>query len=964
MAGARRNGRGGGKAGEKVNGTTGNTPLASAERSPEKSPLVSAQASPRAPSNATAIDVLGDAAKVSLQERLSALKVNGLKDNEEEDTSRIPQPGGHQGFRSREDRTSLKERQQNPDAVEVLLKSLPASVTRELVRKMLTEVALLKKGRPAFSKGVGFHRMQDPVTAASLKVTALTKDILKDPAIVLTSTGGSREDWSESCTSSQPMDAKGLFTCFLMNKKNTIRFCELNINGLGSAGKQGKCKDWIRNKADIAVLTDTRIPAHHNLWTELKPSAVVAVGPAGSAGGVAVVSFIPGMVFTDTYTHASGRLAGVVVHWGDLELLLVALYLPAQPENRAPFYRDCLESFLKTLPKLQSVPVMGDLNVVEDPVLDKSSEVGSSAENRRLMGYWAATPLTDVFRFTHLGKKEYTFHMRAKGVSTTIDRALATQPLPGKLVEVRHADITNKMTDHWCAVVVALESSVAVDRGLGIWRLRAAQAKKKGVRNRVERVLKDAGGDLGNMLPRLTTCLRVYTREEKKRVGATKRHLEKEVKIYRQRLRSPNCKRMGTILLKKEELLDAYEKSHQEKLQEWLGVKAELDGETTTGFLSGKVKMRKAKTEMSAVNFKGVTHSGAREVLVAATEFFKDSFGGRGEAGSSALEPRVMRRTLCDGSRNALSALWLEEEVRTAALERARKELAEWEIQHLTTTARVTIINGYISPIFMFQAYIYPPPEEIWTKIKRICHNFVSGGEATEEKAFILWNYELICTPREEGGLGMICPKKRFDNIAVQNVGRMMLQANLIKKWLTERAAAMPLGPDTIYAHQSLLKHWTEGSKRWKGMLQSFWKSPFCVTPEPENRWEVEREQLAFNRRIPFRGASPFGNQKGSARLLGLTMGDLIWRRADGSRGLKDKEALASELGSAEAAKLALKAFGAAPARWREQLLETLTSEEIATKAPLLRYQGGAVSRPTLWKVTDANSGRVTGVMC
>ncbi|CAI5998063.1 unnamed protein product [Closterium sp. NIES-64] len=442
--------------------------------------------------------------------------------------------------------------------------------------------------------------------------------------------------------------------------------------------------------------------------------------------------------------------------------------------------------------------------------------------------------------------------MRAKGVSTRTHRALATQPLLGKMVEVRHADITNKMTDHWCAVVVALESSAAVDRGPGIWRLRAAQAKKKGIRNRVERVLKDAGGDLGKMLPRLTACLRAYTREEKKRVGATKRHMEKEVKIYRQRLsRSPNCKRTGTILLKKEELLDAYEKNHQEKLQEWLGVKAELVGETTTGFLSRKAKMRKAETEMSAVNFKGVTHSGAREVLVAATEFFKDSFGGRGEAGSSALEPRVMCRTLCDGSRNALSAPWSEEEVRTAALERARKELAKWEIQHLTTTARVTIINGYISPIFMFQAYIYPPPEEIWTKIKRICHNFVSGGEATEEKAFILWKYELICTPREEGGLGMICPKKQIASIAVQNVGRMMLQANSIKKWLTERAAAMPLGPDMIYAHQSLLKHWTEGSKRWKGVVQSFWKSPFCVTPEPENRWEVEREQLAFNRRIP-----------------------------------------------------------------------------------------------------------------
>ncbi|CAI5461851.1 unnamed protein product [Closterium sp. Yama58-4] len=845
--------------------------------------------------------------------------------------------------------------------------------------------------------------------------------------------------------------------------------------------------------------------------------------PSDTCNGYQSLLPLIGSLFI-TDTEVSWRLAGVVVRWGDLELLLVALYLPAQPENRAPFYRDCLEPFLSTLPKLQNVMVMGDLNVVEDPALDKSSCVGSAAENRRLMGFWANTPLTDVFRFTHPGKREYTFHMKSKG-----------------------------------------------------------------------------------------------------------------------------------------------------KLQEWLGVNAELDGEATTGFLSGKVKVHKAKTEMSAVLFKGKTHLGAREVLAAATDFFKDSFGGRGEADASVTEPVVMNRTLCDASRAALSVPWSEEEVRTAvrelapgkspgqdglpkelfehnwdllgpvlmkfvgdftrsaelpreistavtillhkkgskeelgnyrpitllstvykvlakvmvtrlnrvlhevisedqvgflpgrkladavavvadaveagasggedwfllmvdfqkafdsisrpflfrtlrgmgipenfvswakglhtgagtrlhingwtgdrvavergvrqgcplapylflcaveplcqefarrrlgvgdggaerlaylgyaddtslllngeeqlavaaevlenfgeasglkvnkdktvvfplgvnrgrlppadlqykwadkdaperllgvwitpngdplpswkkALERARKELAKWEIHHLTTSARVTIINGYISPIFMFQAYIYPPPEEIWSKIK-----------ATEEKAFILWNYELVCTRREEGGLGMICPKKRFESIAVQNVGRMMLQANPIKKWLTERAAALPLGPDTIYAHQSLLKHWAEGSKRWKDMVQAFWKSPFCVTPEPENRWEVERERLAFNRRIPFRGASPFGNQKGSACLLDLTMGDLIWRRPDGSRGLKDEGTLVNELGSVEAAKLALKAFGAAPARWRELVLEPLTSEEFAAKVPLLRYQRDAASRPTLWKVTGTDSGRVTGVMC
>ncbi|CAI5464463.1 unnamed protein product [Closterium sp. Yama58-4] len=301
-----------------------------------------------------------------------------------------------------------------------------------------------------------------------------------------------------------------------------------------------------------------------------------------------------------------------------------------------------------TLPKLTNVLVIGDLNVVEDPALDKSTGIGSSAENRRLMGFWANTPLTDAFRYAHPGKREYTFHMRSKGVSTRIDRALVSQPLLCKLVEVRHADITNKMTGHWSAVVVVLESSAAVDRGPGIWRLMAAQAKKRGA----------DGVSAG-----------VHKRGKKEGRGNKKALGKGDKDLQAAAVTEPELQADGSNSAQKEELLDAYERSHQEKLQEWLGVKAELDGEATTGFLSGKVKVRKAKTEMSAVTFKGKTHSGAREVLAAATDFFRDSFGGSAETSNS--EPRVMRRTLCEASRNALSAPWSEEEVRTAVRELA-----------------------------------------------------------------------------------------------------------------------------------------------------------------------------------------------------------------------------------------------------------------------------------------------------
>ncbi|CAI6012772.1 unnamed protein product [Closterium sp. NIES-65] len=993
MAGGRRNGRGGGKIGGKVIDTAGNTPLTSADHSPETSPLLLTQASPQAPLTTAVNDVLGEVAKISLQERLSALKDNELKDNKEGNETQQPQPTSSAGgspnpvtmapaataegcskyvdedecwdsddeddfdptavsllasqvsfpltllipiqwesevpklkptviahldhwkasltvdaqtttkyqemlplwlskkrygrlqvtfqhasdaasvwrrsiehdvgkgvtltlnWQHPENATYRKERQQNPDAVEVLLKYVPAGVSPELVRKMLTEVVLLKKGKPAFSKGVGFHRVQDPVTVsrfshlcrsclflrnlltsrlkpllatASLKVIALTKDILKDPAIVLTSTGGSREDWVcvvAACDKAQGASfeqalahvaslrhktnltkpgaatraSKGALNLGAF-RKELAKFCELNINGLGSAGKQEKCKDWQRNKVDVAILTDTRIQADQNFWTQLKPSAVVAVGPAGPAGGVAVVSFVPGMSFTHTYTHASGRLVGVVVRWEDLELLLVALYSPAQLEIRAPFYKDCLGPFLGTLPKMMNVMVMGDMNVVEDPALDKSTGVGSSAENRRLMSYWANSPLTDAFRFMHPGKREYTFHMRAKGVSTRIDRALVSQSLLCKQVDVRHADITNKMTDHWSAVVVALESSAAVESGPGIWQLRAVRAKKRGVRSRVEKVIKDAGGNLG-----------FVSWAEGLHIGAgTRLHINGWTgdRVAVERGVRQGCPLAPYLFL------CAVEPLCQEIAQRRLGVGDEgAEKLAYLGYADDTSLLLQGEEQLAA----------AAEVL----ENFGKASGLKVNKDKTVVFPLGENRG--EPPPADLQFKWADK----AAPERLRT------------------------------AYIYPPPEEIWTKIKRIYHHFVSEGEATEEKAFVLWNYELVCTPLEEGGLGMICPKKRFDSIAVQNVGRMMLQTNLVKKWLTEQAAAMPLGPDTIYAHQSLLRHWKEGSKRWKDMTQAFWKSPFCVTPEPSNRWEVEREQLAFNRRIPFGGASPFGNKKG-----------------------------------------------------------------------------------------------------
>ncbi|CAI5463689.1 unnamed protein product [Closterium sp. Yama58-4] len=201
------------------------------------------------------------------------------------------------------------------------------------------------------------------------------------------------------------------------------------------------------------------------------------------------------------------------------------------------------------------------------------------------------------------------------------------------------------------------------------------------------------------------------------------------------------------------------------------------------------------------------------------------------------------------------------------AWERGKGELVKWESHHLLTAARVTVINAYIMPIFIFQAQVYPPPEELWKRIQKTCDNYVSSGQATADKQFVLWSGELARLPKKEGGLGLIDPKARIDSMAIRMVAKMLAEEGGTKKWLAEKAAALPQGEATLFADPSVAKHWPGGSQRWKAAVEAFWESPYADNPEPGNTWEVGQEKLCFNRRVMFREKSPFAGRS------------TVWRR-------------------------------------------------------------------------------------
>ncbi|CAI7871070.1 unnamed protein product [Closterium sp. NIES-53] len=162
--------------------------------------------------------------------------------------------------------------------------------------------------------------------------------------------------------------------------------------------------------------------------------------------------------------------------------------------------------------------------------------------------------------------------------------------------------------------------------------------------------------------------------------------------------------------------------------------------------------------------------------------------------------------------------------------------LNDWIGEHVEMVKGVTIINSYAMLILLFHAQIYAPPHDIWTKVKRLCHNFLSGGKALLDRHFTLWSYELSCRGRKEGGLGVIDLKHRIDSIVIQNLGKALAEQEPLRNWIWERVACFPLGLATIYAHPLVLKHWLGGGARWKAAVKALWDSKIVVIDDPARR--------------------------------------------------------------------------------------------------------------------------------
>ncbi|CAI6003849.1 unnamed protein product [Closterium sp. NIES-64] len=295
-----------------------------------------------------------------------------------------------------------------------------------------------------------------------------------------------------------------------------------------------------------------------------------------------------------------GRLNRTNIHLDAFHVTLLAVYFPADVTDRKHFISRVLRPVVDAVHPGAHLLIVGDFNLVEDPLLDRTSKKGTSKENDFLYQRCSVLNVPDAFRVLHPYRREFTFYSCANQSSSRIDRVLVSQSLLSHVEFASHIMPADPISDHSFAVKAAFRMNTKVQMGPGLWRLLAYLIGRPGVRKVIEVVEKQVaanGDDFELLLSRLNVGLRAYAMEERKRIRATMAHLQRTIADLKQAwLGDPSCARLKELLDEREAQLKSYRLARQQRLHVMAGVNELVMGEVASPHLSAKIRSRKEKT--------------------------------------------------------------------------------------------------------------------------------------------------------------------------------------------------------------------------------------------------------------------------------------------------------------------------------------------------------------------------------
>ncbi|WJZ87793.1 hypothetical protein VitviT2T_007145 [Vitis vinifera] len=101
--------------------------------------------------------------------------------------------------------------------------------------------------------------------------------------------------------------------------------------------------------------------------------------------------------------------------------------------------------------------------------------------------------------------------------------------------------------------------------------------------------------------------------------------------------------------------------------------------------------------------------------------------------------------------------------------ERMRRRLAQWKRQYISKGGRMTLIKSTLASIPIYLLSLIRIPKVVAKRIEKIQRDFLWGGGSLEGKGHLI-NWQVVCSPKEEGGLGI----RKID----------LLNKTLLGKWV------------------------------------------------------------------------------------------------------------------------------------------------------------------------------------
>ena len=115
------------------------------------------------------------------------------------------------------------------------------------------------------------------------------------------------------------------------------------------------------------------------------------------------------------------------------------------------------------------------------------------------------------------------------------------------------------------------------------------------------------------------------------------------------------------------------------------------------------------------------------------------------------------------GANHKASSMW------DGVEERMRRRLALWKRQYLSKGGRTTLIKSTLASIPIYQFSLFRMPKLVAKRLEKLQRDFLWWGGSLERKIHLI-NWEVVCTQKEKGGLGI----RKID----------LLNKGLLGKWI------------------------------------------------------------------------------------------------------------------------------------------------------------------------------------